>query len=386
MVFQNFHLSQLDYCNGVGGISGASGRGTSVSSGPSSISNMTTRQQQQTLIYLLEKLVTLNHELQRNEAAMGVLDFAHKYLRAVDSQTEVKERWYEKLHQWQKALNIYEKELNVEQPLFAHRLPGGASSYLVNEPSKLNENKLEQLMGRMRCLKGLGEWKKLHYSCQDMLNFFVSNQNTKASMNDPIFGLTPTTTESLPASLHTSQSAQNVSNYFGNAANEIQRKPSSNVLAGASNIGNIVVINPSGGGQLNDVSSLVNSDKTNKETLLNQLNLKQQTDYKSKIAEMGAAACWGLGDWEQMQNYVNYLPENSFDCQLYKSVLALTLNRSGSPDDEKQNALALIEHSRDLLDTDLTSMASQSYERSYQAIIDAQVNFDQIYTVAIRII
>ncbi len=37
------------------------------------------------------------------------------------------------------------------------------------------------------------------------------------------------------------------------------------------------------------------------------------------------------------------------------------------------NANLLIENTRDILDGDLTSMASQSYERSYQAIIDAQV-------------
>jgi hypothetical protein len=97
------HLPPTDYCNGVGGISGASGRGTSLPSGPSSISAMTPKQQHQTLIYLLEKLVTLNHELQRTEAAMGVLDFAHKYLKTLDAQTEVKERWYEKLHEWQKV-------------------------------------------------------------------------------------------------------------------------------------------------------------------------------------------------------------------------------------------------------------------------------------------
>lgn len=118
---------------------------------------MSSQDQQKALISLLEQLVTLNHELQRTEAAMGVLDFAGKYLKSLDSQTKVKERWYEKLHQWQKALNIYEKELNVEQPICAHLLPGGPSSFLISEPSKLNESKMEQLMGRMRCLRGLGK-------------------------------------------------------------------------------------------------------------------------------------------------------------------------------------------------------------------------------------
>lgn len=61
------------------------------------LSSMSRQQQQQTLTHLLEQLVTLNHELQRNEGAAGVLDFASKYLQGLDAQTRVKERWY----QWQ---------------------------------------------------------------------------------------------------------------------------------------------------------------------------------------------------------------------------------------------------------------------------------------------
>jgi FKBP12-rapamycin complex-associated protein len=92
---------------------------------------------------------------------------------------------------------------------------------------------------------------------------------------------------------------------------------------------------------------------------------------------MGAAACWGLGDWDQMKVYTKYLPENTYEGSLYRSVLALT-NTSNNNNDETdlsyiQNASLLIEQTRDLLDPDLTSMASQSYERSYQAIIEAQV-------------
>lgn len=155
-------------------------------------------------------------------------------------------------------------------------------------------------MGRMRCLKGLGDWKKLNYSCQDLLDFFVNNETADGQQN----------------------------------------------------------------------------------SLLNKLKIQEQDDYKAKIAEMGAAACWGLGDWNQMQTYVTHLPENSYNGSLYKSVLALTL--TGSQNKDKLNALPLIEHTRDLLDADLTSMASQSYERSYQAIIESQVNKIKILFFLIR--
>lgn len=163
--------------NGVGGVSGAGGGLNS--SMPTSILNKPISQQQQFLVSLLEQLVTLNHELQRTEAAMGVLDFASKYLKTLDSQTKVKERWYEKLHQWKKALNIYEKNLSAEQPTLAHLLPGSNSSYLVTDPNSITESKLEMLMGRMRCLNGLGEWQKLNYSSQNLLNILDSQVLSK---------------------------------------------------------------------------------------------------------------------------------------------------------------------------------------------------------------
>ncbi|MFO0000465.1 MAG: hypothetical protein ACK559_04995, partial [bacterium] len=126
-------------------MSGAGG-GLNSSIMHTSILNKTVAQQQQFLVSLLEQLVTLNHELQRTEAAMGVLDFASKYLKTLDSQTKVKERWYEKLHQWKKALNIYEKNLSAEQPTLAHLLPGSNSSYLVADPNSITESKLDMLM------------------------------------------------------------------------------------------------------------------------------------------------------------------------------------------------------------------------------------------------
>ena len=47
-----------------------------------------------------------------------------------------------------------------------------------------------------------------------------------------------------------------------------------------------------------------------------------------------------------------------------------------------KSPLALIEHTRSLLDKDLTSMTSESYERSYQAIIEAQVlsELEEVFT------
>lgn len=98
------------------------------------------------------------------------------------------------MHQWKKALNIYEKNLNSEQPTLAHLLPGGASSYLVSEPSTVTESKLEMLMGRMRCLKGLGEWQKLNVSANNLLGLLTNkNQNALVSLNNQKVSYLPQT-------------------------------------------------------------------------------------------------------------------------------------------------------------------------------------------------
>ena len=91
MTSLNTNFSTSGVFNGVGGVSGAGG-GSNSTAMAANILNMSPPQQQQFLVYLLEQLVTLNHELQRTEAAMGVLDFASKYLKTLDTQTKVKEQ------------------------------------------------------------------------------------------------------------------------------------------------------------------------------------------------------------------------------------------------------------------------------------------------------
>ena len=186
--------------SGVGGVSGAGGGGNG---GKISASNlvaaMTSAQHQEMLISILEHLVTLNHELQRTEAAMGVLDFAGKYLKTLDSQTRVKQRWYEKLHEWRKALNIYEKELNTsggagsvggtvvaaqQHAAHAYTLDTASSSSAAAAAAggaRLTDMKIELLMGRVRCLHGLGEWHKLNQSCANLLDAINKSNNIIAT-------------------------------------------------------------------------------------------------------------------------------------------------------------------------------------------------------------
>lgn len=86
---------------------------------------------------------------------------------------------------------------------------------------------------------------------------------------------------------------------------------------------------------------------------------------KQRMARMAAAAAWGLNQWESMENHVALIPKDSQDGAFYRAVLAIH--------DEQYNlAHRLIDSARDLLDTELTAMAGESYQRAYNAMVEVQ--------------
>ena len=127
------------------------------------------------------------------------------------------------------------------------------------------------------------------------------------------------------------------------------------------------------------VSSSSSSTFIHSAAQVNAYNPLSDPQLKERVCEMGAAACWGLGDWNQMHNYVQHLPDKSYKGSLYRCILALTSGAGGEGESSAESESrqheqrSLIDQTRDLLYHDLTSMVAQSYERSYQAIVDAQV-------------
>ena len=104
---------------------------------------------------VLESLISINNKLQQSEAAMGVLEFVNKNNVTGHGHHhhgghghhgghwKVKERWYEKLHDWDNALKAYAQK------------------------RELNPDDTTSIMGEMRCLEVLGEWKRLHHLAED---------------------------------------------------------------------------------------------------------------------------------------------------------------------------------------------------------------------------
>lgn len=85
-------------------------------------------------------------------------------------------------------------------------------------------------------------------------------------------------------------------------------------------------------------------------------------DGKNRAARLAAVSTWGLKMWDEMQEYVRCIPEETQDGCFYRAVIAVN-------NGEYEIAQRLIDETRDLLDTELTSMAGESYERAYGAMV-----------------
>lgn len=83
------------------------------------------------------------------------------------------------------------------------------------------------------------------------------------------------------------------------------------------------------------------------------------TDIKKAIAPLAAAGAWGVGDWDVMDEYIGMMRDDMPDSSFFKAINYL--HRNMYP-----QARQYIEKTRDLLDTELTALVGESYNRSYK--------------------
>ncbi|KAF7543089.1 hypothetical protein G7Z17_g11028 [Cylindrodendrum hubeiense] len=84
------------------------------------------------------------------------------------------------------------------------------------------------------------------------------------------------------------------------------------------------------------------------------------------IAPLATAAAWGLGKWDSMDNYLSSLKRNSPDRSFFGAILALHRNQF-------REALACVQQVREGLDTELSALVSESYNRAYQVVVRVQM-------------
>ncbi|KAK8146497.1 phosphatidylinositol kinase- protein kinase tor1 [Beauveria asiatica] len=84
------------------------------------------------------------------------------------------------------------------------------------------------------------------------------------------------------------------------------------------------------------------------------------------IAPLATAAAWGLGKWDSMDNYLSSLKRNSPDRSFFGAILALHRNQF-------KEAISNIQQAREGLDTELSALVSESYNRAYPVVVRVQM-------------
>lgn len=89
-------------------------------------------------------------------------------------------------------------------------------------------------------------------------------------------------------------------------------------------------------------------------------------EHKRAIAPLAAAAAWGLGQWDLMDNYLDAMKSQSPDRSFFGAILSL--HRNHFP-----RASEHIEKAREALDTELSALLGESYNRAYGVVVRVQM-------------
>lgn len=90
------------------------------------------------------------------------------------------------------------------------------------------------------------------------------------------------------------------------------------------------------------------------------------SEQKKYIAPLAAAAAWGMGQWELMDNYLGIMKQHSPDRSFFGAILSIHRNQF-------DEAHAHITRARDGLDTELSALLGESYTRAYSVIVRVQM-------------
>ncbi|OTA99371.1 hypothetical protein M426DRAFT_325170 [Hypoxylon sp. CI-4A] len=89
-------------------------------------------------------------------------------------------------------------------------------------------------------------------------------------------------------------------------------------------------------------------------------------EIQRRIAPLATAAAWGLGKWDSMDLYLQSMKKMSPDRSFFGAILALHRNQFS-------DAAECIQKTREGLDTELSALVSESYNRAYQVIVRVQM-------------
>ncbi|KAF2097118.1 FAT-domain-containing protein [Rhizodiscina lignyota] len=89
-------------------------------------------------------------------------------------------------------------------------------------------------------------------------------------------------------------------------------------------------------------------------------------EVRKTIAQLAASAAWGLGQWELMDNYLSIMKSSSPDKSFFAAILAIHRNQF-------EDANKHIDKARGLIETELSALLGESYDRAYLQMLRVQM-------------
>ena len=89
-------------------------------------------------------------------------------------------------------------------------------------------------------------------------------------------------------------------------------------------------------------------------------------EIKRAVAPLATAGAWGLGKWDLMDDYLSVMKTNTPDRSFFGAILALHRNQF-------REAALYIQKVREGLDTELSALVSESYNRAYTVVVRVQM-------------
>ena len=89
-------------------------------------------------------------------------------------------------------------------------------------------------------------------------------------------------------------------------------------------------------------------------------------EIKRAVAPLATAAAWGLGQWDLMDDYLSVMKANTPDRSFFGAALALHRNQF-------REAAMYVQKAREGLDTELSALVSESYNRAYTVVVRVQM-------------
>lgn len=339
----------------------------------------------------IESLISINNKLGLPQAANGILQAAqHK------NQIQLRDSWFEKLGRWEEALDAYTKR--------------AASDH-------------EGLLGRMRCLNALGEWETIliecwpyyqmhsphhlassgHSSISNFANAFSSHASLAANLgstgggNSPgplgsVGGLSASSSHgnlrnssSIPQSWTSATASGLAAQQSGGLAlltptaaharpHSLMVSSSSGMLADLAEVSSVASINGSGSHMSSRDSGSSNvaqpgTPSRHRSTLSPHLQLNSlppaDESLQRLLAPLACSAAWYLQDWEKLERFSEKMDPSQADGAFYRALLFLHK-------DEFDTAQMFVNIARQALDTELTALFSESYQRAYASLVQVQ--------------